>query len=195
MPLEKGNSRAVIGRNIQEMQNSGHPHAQAVAAALHTADQSSHLAKGGLAAPHPEKDQFHGGGLFRADTPGRTDRLPRSVPADSFVVPAAEVASLGEGNTEAGGKMLEHILSGITSAPEKRADGGASGDKSAVIVAGGEYLIPRDKIVEIGRRLRAAGKSKARSDLAAGHQWCRDLVLRLRKQELKRLKSAPLPKK
>ena len=40
MPLEQGRSRAVVGRNIREMEASGHPRRQAVAAALHTADES-----------------------------------------------------------------------------------------------------------------------------------------------------------
>jgi len=37
MPLKKGSSRATISRNIREMEESGHPHRVAVAAALHTA--------------------------------------------------------------------------------------------------------------------------------------------------------------
>jgi hypothetical protein len=37
MPLEKGKSKEVISRNIEEMVEHGHPEKQAVAAALHTA--------------------------------------------------------------------------------------------------------------------------------------------------------------
>lgn len=37
MPLTKGSSRAVISKNIREMIASGHPHKQAVAAALSNA--------------------------------------------------------------------------------------------------------------------------------------------------------------
>jgi hypothetical protein len=37
MPLEKGKSRKVIAKNIKEMQASGHPHDQAVAASLNQA--------------------------------------------------------------------------------------------------------------------------------------------------------------
>lgn len=40
MPLEKGSSQKVISRNIEEMQEHGHPHRQAVAAALHTAEDA-----------------------------------------------------------------------------------------------------------------------------------------------------------
>lgn len=37
MPLKKGRSRAVITENIHEMEQAGHPHEQAVAAALRSA--------------------------------------------------------------------------------------------------------------------------------------------------------------
>lgn len=40
MPLAKGKSKAVIGKNIKEMEQSGHPKRQAVAAALNTARKS-----------------------------------------------------------------------------------------------------------------------------------------------------------
>ena len=40
MPLKKGTSRKTIGKNIQEMEASGHPRKQAVAAALNTARKS-----------------------------------------------------------------------------------------------------------------------------------------------------------
>ena len=40
MPLKKGKSRKVIGENIKEMERSGHPKAQSVAAALNTARKS-----------------------------------------------------------------------------------------------------------------------------------------------------------
>jgi len=41
MPLKKGNDRATISSNIHEMVAAGHPHDQAVAAALHTAGYHS----------------------------------------------------------------------------------------------------------------------------------------------------------
>lgn len=40
MPLKKGTSRKTIGRNIHEMEASGYPKKQAVAAALDTARRS-----------------------------------------------------------------------------------------------------------------------------------------------------------
>ena len=40
MPLEKGKSKKVIGHNIAEMEASGHPVKQSIAAALSTARKS-----------------------------------------------------------------------------------------------------------------------------------------------------------
>lgn len=37
MPLKKGSSSKVISGNIREMMKAGHPHKQAVAAAMHQA--------------------------------------------------------------------------------------------------------------------------------------------------------------
>lgn len=40
MPLKKGKSRKVIGENIKEMEASGHPAKQAIAASLNEARKS-----------------------------------------------------------------------------------------------------------------------------------------------------------
>lgn len=37
MPLKSGKSKAVVSANIREMMKAGHPHKQAVAAAIHKA--------------------------------------------------------------------------------------------------------------------------------------------------------------
>jgi len=160
---------------------------------MSNADRHPHAAKGGnisdAANVSRETEPFHGGGLFHSDVAGRTDRLPRSVPADSFVFPADVISALGQGNTLAGGKLMDGILG-----KPHLADGGSAG-RSSVIVAGGEYLAPREKIEEIGKRMRAHGKSRARSDINAGHEWARDFVSRVRKHQMDWLKTAPKPKK
>jgi hypothetical protein len=40
MPLSKGKSKAVIGKNIKEMEETGHSKAQSIAAALNQARKS-----------------------------------------------------------------------------------------------------------------------------------------------------------
>lgn len=59
MPLQKGKSQKVIGKNIEEMQESGHPHDQAVAAALHTAHPNGGYAEGGpVVTDQSQGDEF-----------------------------------------------------------------------------------------------------------------------------------------
>lgn len=216
MPLEKGSGRDVISRNIDELTHHGsrkRPHDQIVAIALSEADKSKrpHLASGGFSlgnstpfyvrneARNIADDTYHPGGVFTGGSGGRTDNLPRAVAADSFVMPADVISGIGQGSTMAGAKIMDGILSsgpfGTPLPRTRRADGGGTPGISNVMVADGEYLVPRDKLVEIGRRMRAAGKSKARSDLAAGHEWARDFVDRSRKHQKKFLNSAPKPKR
>jgi len=40
MPLKKGTSKSILGKNIKEMENSGHPKAQSIAAAFNEARKS-----------------------------------------------------------------------------------------------------------------------------------------------------------
>jgi hypothetical protein len=48
MPLTKGKSQKTISHNIEEMQKAGHPHDQAVAAALHNAHPKGGYSDGGV---------------------------------------------------------------------------------------------------------------------------------------------------
>jgi hypothetical protein len=48
MPLKMGKSKAVIGKNISEMEKSGHSKAQSIAASLNEARESgAHIKKKG----------------------------------------------------------------------------------------------------------------------------------------------------
>lgn len=179
------------------------------------------LAQGGYSPPpapfyernearQMQNDTYHPGGLLMSDAAGRTDRLPHAVAADSFVMPADVVAGIGQNNTLSGAKIMDGILSSGpfgTSLPkithgrgpgEKFADGGYTKNDagiSHVMLAGGEYLVPRDKLIEMGRRMRAAKKSRAKTDLAAGHEWARDFVKMVRQKQMDFLKHAPDPKR
>lgn len=57
MPLHPGKSKEVIGKNIEEMEASGHPHDQAVAASLHNAHPNGgkNMDEGGVAEPDDKK--------------------------------------------------------------------------------------------------------------------------------------------
>jgi hypothetical protein len=62
-------------------------------------------------------------GALRGATGGRADELPMSVPNDSHVIPADVVSALGDGNTEAGFKVLENMFP-ESSRPSKAFGGG-----------------------------------------------------------------------
>src|SRR6267142_1383291 len=133
MPLQQGKSRAIIGRNIEEMQASGHPHKQAVAAALNPARRSNRErkpAQSGRALPlqgapgEGAQDNVYAGPLH-SHVPGRTDKINLNVKPGSYVVPADVVSILGEGNTLAGTVVLRAMfgqkgLTGKVKPPEGR---------------------------------------------------------------------------
>jgi hypothetical protein len=129
----------------------------------------------------------HHSGFIVSDVPGRTDRLPRTVPADSFVIPADVVSIAGSGNSVAGAKMWGQIL-GMDMTPQA---GGASGalatggkaPKSEVILAGGEIVVPPEKVRQIGG-----------GSISKGQAALRGAVKSFRTHEIARLKSAPPPK-
>lgn len=127
MPLIKSASKAAIGKNIEEMQASGHPHDQAVAAALETARRAKRARGGGV----------HVGPII-SEVAGRTDHHPMNVPENSYVVPADIVSGLGEGNTAAGMRVIDRMF------PLKRAKGGSV----PIMAAGGEVILSPDQLRE-----------------------------------------------
>lgn len=178
MPLIKSGSREAIGKNISEMVHAGHPQKQAVAAAMRIADK---YATGG--AVHE--------GFLHSPVPGRTDKLPISVKGGAYVLPADHVAALGQGNSLAGAdivnkmfKMGPYGMTPMKGKPAKRprrkfARGGAT----PIIAAGGEIVIPPEKIEE------------RFGDLDRGHQALDSWVVDTRKSHIKTLRGLKPPKK
>lgn len=187
MPLRKGNSNSVVRSNITELVRSGHPHNQAVAAALNMARQA--MERGG--SPKNPK-VFHG--PLKAAIPGRTDRLPIHVVSGSYVLPADCVSTLGENNTEAGFEVVKKMIE------EARSRGGRIGmvgkygvkgpyhheGKALVpaIVAGGEYILTPEEVELFGG-----------GDLEEGHKALDAFVKAQRKKHIKTLKELPPPAK
>lgn len=128
MPLQHGSSRAVVSQNISEMVHAGHPQNQAVAAAMRMAHRTAR-AYGGRAGfdmgggtytpPSPTFGQREAirsemnpaaGGVIASEIPGRTDKIPMSPAAGSYVIPADVVSGLGQGSTLAGARALDEML-------------------------------------------------------------------------------------
>lgn len=142
------------------------------------------LAKKPAAAPQPVTPP--GGattlhtGAIKAPVAGRTDHLPVHVPSGSYVVPADIVSAIGEGNTEHGFNILDYMVKG-------RAAGGTvdvGGDPVAVVVAGGEYVIPPDAVAGFGN-----------GDMDAGHTALDEWVNHERQNTIKTLKGLPGPRR
>ena len=199
MPLKSGSSQSVIGENIREMQKSGHSHAQSVAAALHNADKKQ--GGGGVAGHGKPMQHFADGGFVNSSVPGRTDRIPTSVMADSYVIPADVVSGLGQGNSLAGSHIMDMILktgpyganmpdmhgrSNIPPPPRPQqpfAKGGTS-KHAPVVIAGGEFVISPATVMRIGN-----------GSMTRGHQLLDAFVKKMRKHQIETLKKLPGPQK
>lgn len=135
MPLSPGSSQEIVSRNISEMVHAGYPQRQAVAASLDNARRHPHAQGGNVASalrlvrahrdvgggmgippavPFFERQDIRGAehpqGVIESTVPGRTDHVPLTVPAGSYVMPADVVSGLGEGNTNAGVHVLDKML-------------------------------------------------------------------------------------
>jgi hypothetical protein len=206
MPLAKGKSQKTISHNIVEMQDSGHPHDQAVAAALNTARHSR--AEGGglnaLRVPHMKVRKIHTPraikyvrhhvGPIHSSVAGRTDHLPMTVHSGSYVLPADILSSSGEGNTIAGFKHARRVFGGEpygggaqpynhTGGPYGMAKGGAA-EGVPIVAAGGEYVLHPDQVRAVGG-----------GDLDMGHKVLDEFVRRMRAESIKTLKKLPGPRK
>jgi hypothetical protein len=195
MPLIHSGSRKAVGKNISELQKSGRPHDQAVAAALRNArEYGAKFAAGGAPKQKPHS------GFLHSPVPGRTDKLPISVKGGSYILPADHVSALGQGNSLAGSDIVNKTFKmgpyGATptklrgskvSVPHldlrrsKFAEGGATEDVP-IVAAGGEISIPPEAIIE------------RFGDLEKGHQALDKWVLDTRKKHIKTLRGLKPPK-
>ncbi len=127
---------------------------------------------GGVGNFNPERAAAFGlakQGMINSDVPGRTDKLNLKVPTGSYVIPADIPSAIGEGNTKAGGSILDKMFtkgpygmnlpktkrlgSGRGSSLTKKmrfADGGATPDAMDIVAAGGEYLVHPEAIAHLG---------------------------------------------
>lgn len=164
------------------------------------------MASGGLASlnsiPYADKTFERSAphvGFIHSLVPGRTDRLPMNVKANSFVVPADIVSTIGQGNSNAGASLLGQITKGPYGLsvphgaghanlpkPPKPANlaRGGKADYVPVILAGGEFVIDPEDVEKIGG-----------GDMKEGHRVLNDMVLKVRKHGAKKMLSLKPPKK
>ncbi len=200
MPLIKSGSKKAISSNISELVHSGRPQAQAVAIAMSNARKyGKKFASGGVSWQERASGRsLAHEGMIKSPVPGRTDALPITVGGGAYVVPSEHMAAIGQGNSEAGGQIMNQMLGlskkGGLRMPRaimrkqgrlkmsKFAEGGEAPNVD-IIAAGHEFVIPPDKVREIGG-----------GDLDKGHRILDKWVMSTRKNYIKTLKSLKPPK-
>ena len=133
-----------------------------------------------------------------SDVPGRTDKHNIRVKAGSYVLPSSHVASLAEDNTIGGFSVLDKMFKKQTKSPapmirglrgpnrKRRADGGMvpEDEDVPIIVAGGEYILNPDQVLEVGG-----------GDIKRGHEILDAWVKKSRKKHIAVLRGLPGPAK
>jgi hypothetical protein len=198
MPLVQGSSQKTISHNIEEMQAAGHPHAQAIAAALNTA-RKAHAEGGEIHVPRaPAAPRLHVGPIH-SPVAGRTDHLNMHVPPNAYVLPADITSALGEGNTIAGFKIVKNMFSqpnrtagtpyGATGlpygapSPHRKTGGEVPVHGVPIIAAGGEYVLSPEEIhAKFG-------------SVENGHRILDEFVKQVRAKNIKTLSKLPGPKR
>lgn len=179
MPLKQGKSQKTISKNISEMIYAGHPQDQAIAAALNIARKVKKAAGGETGPTKPGEATTVHKGPIKAPVAGRTDHLPMHVASGSYVVPADIVSAIGEGNTETGFAILDHMVK--VRSHGQMPNNGAS---VPIVAAGGEYVIPPLAVFHFGG-----------GDMDRGHKALDEWVKSERAKTIKTLSKLPGPKK
>jgi hypothetical protein len=118
-------------------------------------------------------------GPLHSDVAGRTDHLPIDVTAGSYVIPADVVSALGEGNTNGGVKVLQHMFP-----DQPKSLHYASGGVVPIMAAGGEHVLSPEQVATVGG-----------GDLNRGHRILDAFVKNTRNDTINTLRSLPGPQK
>ena len=144
-------------------------------------------------------------GMINSNVPGRTDKLNMDVPTGSYVIPADIPSAIGQGNSAAGGAILDKMFNkgpyGMNIArakggvrvgkrmtslgkPNKRgfAEGGGT-EATPIIAAGGEYMIYPETVAALGN-----------GDMDLGHSILDSFVKQVRSKHITTLKGLKPPK-
>lgn len=150
-------------------------------------------------------------GLFPSAGSGRADTMKATVPAGTYIIPADIVSALGDGNTIAGAKVLDHKFGqdssagpGPVAAPPMMqppppppqaglappqggfARGGMikpAGAPVPILASGGEYRVLPQAVAALGG-----------GDMQHGHDILDSLVSQVRKKYASKLKKLPSPR-
>jgi hypothetical protein len=136
----------------------------------------------GLPVTPKTVDKPHVGAIVSA-VPGRTDKHKMSVPPGSYVINADTVSHLGENNTMAGLKRLQHLFGPDGPyAPKKTGVKHGRHEAIPVLTAGGEFVIAPEYVRMVGK-----------GNINLGHKILDEFQKRVRLDHIKTLQSLPGP--
>lgn len=204
MPLIKSASDKARSANIAAEIRSGKPREQALAIAYRVQRDAK---KRGMAAggsvPWFTRSQARNverAGMIRSPIAGRTDRINMGVKPGAYVMPADVVSGIGQGNSMSGANALNQLFKmgpGGAAMPSPKigsrgmmrgrrgfADGGAAEQPVDIVAAGGEFIVPVEKVMEIGH-----------GDIDHGHAVLDEMVKQIRANTIKDLRKLPGPRK
>jgi len=125
------------------------------------APSGERVAEGALAASGT------GSGLIRGPGDGRSDSIDAEPAPDGYVIPASEVAAMGDGDSEAGAKQIAHRMGRTSRGGQRDCDGqgrrcpGALLDRRSVAV---DPDRARSGPAAMGRSTAASGETRKRTD-------------------------------
>jgi hypothetical protein len=147
------------------------------------------------AAPNDEPEERAAGGGIGAKpftgalygaTGGRADKLPGTARSGSHVIPADIVSHMGQGNTNAGLKIMDRMFGtgpyGMSLSRRRRADGGAVEQEIPVALSDGEYVIEPEVVASLGN-----------GDIDVGHDVLDAWIMQERQNAINTLASLPPP--
>lgn len=117
-------------------------------------------------------------GPVMSDGGGRSDDVSASLQENSYVIPAMIVSALGQGNTEAGMRILTEMFG----AGEENEENEGESDDVDAMVSGGEFVIPAKKVAAIGD-----------GDPEAGANVLDQFIMGIRGKHAAMLQNAPEP--
>ena len=131
---------------------------------------------GGLVPGQADGGPVHVGPI-KSDVAGRTDHIKMTVAPGAYVIAADVVSGLGEGNTDAGNKVLDQYFPPMQA---KRPQGGGV----PILAAGGERVIPPEQVAQLGG-----------GNLDKGHKLLDKWMVDQRAKLVKTLQKLPGPAK
>jgi hypothetical protein len=143
--------------------------------------------------------------MIQSSVPGRTDKLNMNVPSGSYIIPADIPGAIGQGNSVAGGGILDRMFKGGPygmSLNKSRgssvrhpamspmhfgrnhfAKGGEVGKVTPIVAAGGEYVVHPGTVAAMGH-----------GDIELGHKILDAFVKHVRAKHITTLKGLKPPK-